>query len=91
MAPRGWNPETIADTEKRLAAEAAADEWASLHAAVFGAGPGQELLAKYHKLLIEQTAAPTAPEAVLRVQDAQRSLILQIERLTAKGLKLPMR
>jgi hypothetical protein len=70
------------DLEKRDAQPSAEqDRWKKLHSAVFGTGPGAELLERYHQIIVDRAHGPSASEADLRFADAQRSLILGMQRL----------
>lgn len=87
--PRGWNPQTSEEIEAEKKRVSATEEWSRLHATVFGSGPGRELLEKYHGFYVEAHAGPEASEAMLRHLDAKRALIIEIERLTVRGLTKP--
>lgn len=54
---------------------------------VFGAGKGADLLAKLHERFIDRSPNPHASESALRVFEAQRHLVHQLEAWTDKGKK----
>jgi hypothetical protein len=79
-----WN-----DLEEKTPAQPSPEalEWQRLHSAVFGSGPGAELLEKYHKVYIDGAPAAGTTEAMLRFWLGQRAIISQMQRLTAAAVK----
>lgn len=86
-APRNWNHDDEAQREAEARVESEREEWARLHAAVFGAGAGQKLLEAYHKGIVDRVLPVDADERALCVLNGQRQFVRRIERLTEMGLQ----